>query len=354
MNDALRNAYGDRDKPPNTLYSSVWEPHERGSILVAAIFEAFFETYQRRIRDLVRIASGGTGRLPEGDLHPDLVNRIADEAGKTAEYVLAMGVRAFEYLPPVDITFGDYLRALVTADREQFPADEKRQRESTIEAFRRRGIFPDDVYSLAEDSLRWPLVSEAGMRIKPLPDAPIDELLQDEARTYGAFRRQARTSDSERILRSWKAALTTNATVNAKNFLLDPRLPIEAEGFHATHRTLADGQLRIEIVAQFTQKYAPANNAEREALGGLDVRGGTTVVASADGEVRYVIPKPVPSALPGVRKRQQAVERLVAWVEHCDERDPGLAWEGPAYMRQRMASRINFAAAHRGLMRVPR
>jgi hypothetical protein len=28
-----------------------------------------------------------------------------------------MSIRAFDYLPPFDITFGDYLRALVTADQ---------------------------------------------------------------------------------------------------------------------------------------------------------------------------------------------------------------------------------------------
>jgi hypothetical protein len=104
--------------PDPTMYQTVVEPHERGSILVAAVFDAFFKTYQNRIRDLIRIATGGTGRLPEGDLHPDLVNRIATEASRTAQSILSMCIRAFEYLPPVDITFGDYLRALVTADSE--------------------------------------------------------------------------------------------------------------------------------------------------------------------------------------------------------------------------------------------
>ena len=34
-----------------------------------------------------------------------------------------MCLRAFEYLPPVDVTFGDYLRALVTADRDLYRED---------------------------------------------------------------------------------------------------------------------------------------------------------------------------------------------------------------------------------------
>ena len=124
-------------------------------MLVAAIFEAFFQTYQRRTGDFLRIASGGSGRLPEGDLHPALVNRIAAEASATAQAILTMSIRAFDYLPPVDVTFGDFLRALVTADFEMAPRDLFGQRALTVEAFRRRGIHPEGVTSLAEVSLLW-------------------------------------------------------------------------------------------------------------------------------------------------------------------------------------------------------
>jgi hypothetical protein len=66
------------------------------------------------------------------------VNRIAQEASRTAQTVLNMCIRAFEYLPPIDITFGDYLRALVTADFELSPSDEIGLRANMIEAFRAR------------------------------------------------------------------------------------------------------------------------------------------------------------------------------------------------------------------------
>jgi hypothetical protein len=148
----LRSALDNRDAK---LYRAVTEPHARGSILVAAVFDAYFATYQRRIRDLIRIATGGSGNLPEGDLHPDLVNRIANEAAATAQQILTMCIRAFDYLPPVDITFGDYLRALVTADYELVPNDELGERGAMIEAFRMRGIYPENVASLAEESLLW-------------------------------------------------------------------------------------------------------------------------------------------------------------------------------------------------------
>ena len=103
----------------------------------------------------MRIASGGTGRLPEGNLHPDLVNRLAAEANKTAAHILRMAIRALDYCPPVDITFGEYLRALVTGDWDLVPDDERNYRVAVIEAFRRRGIYPRDVRTLAADALRW-------------------------------------------------------------------------------------------------------------------------------------------------------------------------------------------------------
>ncbi|HKR63979.1 MAG TPA: hypothetical protein VJZ00_09630, partial [Thermoanaerobaculia bacterium] len=143
------------EKPDPKLYTTEMEPHRRGSILVAAVFDAFFMIYQRRIRDLIRIATGGSGELPAGDLHPDLVRRIADEASRTAQSLLTMCIRAFDYLPPVDITFGDYLRALVTADYELFPDDDFGRRSAMIEGFRLRGILPQNVHSLAEESLLW-------------------------------------------------------------------------------------------------------------------------------------------------------------------------------------------------------
>ena len=99
---SLRNAIGRHDdegnwvphKPNTSEYQEVMEPHQRGSILVSAIFEAFLIIYKRRIQDLLRIATSGTGILPDGELHPDLVNRLANEAAKSSQHILNMCIRA--------------------------------------------------------------------------------------------------------------------------------------------------------------------------------------------------------------------------------------------------------------------
>src|SRR6266508_4781229 len=60
---ALRAALETDGKPDPKGYATLLEPHDRGSILVAAVFDAFFTIYQNRIKDLVRIATGGSGIL---------------------------------------------------------------------------------------------------------------------------------------------------------------------------------------------------------------------------------------------------------------------------------------------------
>ena len=157
---SLRDAIGrtvngqwQRQEPAFSDYETQLECHDRGALLVSAVFEAFLTIYKNRTADLLRIATGGTGILPNGDIHPDLVGRLADEASKTASQVLNMCIRALDYCPPVDLNYGDYLRALITADKELVANDDKHYRVAFINAFRKRGIIPAGVPNLSADTL---------------------------------------------------------------------------------------------------------------------------------------------------------------------------------------------------------
>jgi hypothetical protein len=190
--DALRNALGrfvngERERPDPSALGRTSEPHERGAILVAAVFDAFVRMYGSRVADLRRIATGGTGELPKGDIHPDLANRFAEEAVRLSQRVLNMCIRTIDYLPPVDVTFGDFLRGLITADADFFPGDPRRYRLAFIEAFRDRGIYPIDIRALAEDALRWnPLEQAEWKSIESiLPPAAV---LQTMAAAYDSAR----------------------------------------------------------------------------------------------------------------------------------------------------------------------
>ncbi|MFI5171114.1 MAG: hypothetical protein ACHQFW_01930 [Chitinophagales bacterium] len=159
---SLRDAIGETDmrtgkwkkKMANVNdYDTIFECHDRGALLVSAVFDAFIAIYKNRTADLVRIATGGSGIISQGEIHPDLVNRLADEAEKTASHVLNMCIRALDYCPPVDLNFGDYLRALITADTELVANDRHSYRIAFINAFRKRGIFPEGVSNLSVETL---------------------------------------------------------------------------------------------------------------------------------------------------------------------------------------------------------
>ncbi len=167
---ALRDALGEKVKgqwqpkePDNRILDRTDSPHARGSVLVAAIFRAFLTIYKSRVADLLRIASGGRGILPDGELDPDLRRRLAREAAKSARHLLQMCIRALDYCPPVDVTFGDYLRALVTADSDLYPSDDHGYRAALIEAFTAWGIRPKGMQIVTETTLLWPTVEEAAL-----------------------------------------------------------------------------------------------------------------------------------------------------------------------------------------------
>lgn len=165
---ALRDALGrmvdgqwQTIEPDNSALERTNSPHARGAILVAAVFRTFLNIYRDRVADLLRIASNGRGILPAGELDPDLRKRLANEAAKSARHVLQMCIRALDYCPPVDVSFGDYFRALVTADHDLYPEDKHGYRAALIEAFTAWGIRPQDAQIVSENTLVWPTFQEA-------------------------------------------------------------------------------------------------------------------------------------------------------------------------------------------------
>jgi hypothetical protein len=154
-------------EPDVRALDKTYEPHGRGAILVAAVFGAFLKVYRRRTVDLYRIASEGTGVLREGDIHPDLSSRWAAEAARAARYILQMCIRGIDYCPPVGITFGDYLRGILTADVDLNPEDPDGFRLAIVESFRQWGINAKNLSSTSVEGLLWPTgdaaMEEAGV-----------------------------------------------------------------------------------------------------------------------------------------------------------------------------------------------
>jgi hypothetical protein len=156
--NSLRNAIslssdGKLITPDPLALASVKEPHERGSILVAAMFHAFLSVYNNSTSDLFRIATEGRGVLPEGEIHPDLVRQLANRAARIARQFLSLFIRALDYCPPVGTSFGELLRAMITADVDLIATDSLNYRVALIESFKRWGIYPEGIYTLSIQTL---------------------------------------------------------------------------------------------------------------------------------------------------------------------------------------------------------
>jgi hypothetical protein len=263
---------------------------------------------------------------------------------------------------------------MVTADFELAPDDEIGQRAAMIEAFRLRGIYPDNVTSLAEDSLLWESY-EPG-ELPPLPlDAKHGFLLREILKNayawsqpLGAEQKKFNEAEQREAVRMSKrtgksaapdgeesdlhgniiAVMREYAGQNAVKLHLDPARPIAVLGFHPVFRVAPRGQLLVEMVMQFAQRDK-AFEQDVERSGGLPLRGGTTVIAAANGDVRYVIAKPLESAgISDARNREARLrrEQQEAFVASCDSRDARLAWSDDRYNSRRSALRMNFKAIH--------
>lgn len=304
---ALRDALGKEDEhgvwkpaaPDPRALDKHLEPHDRGAVLVAAVFDAFLSIYKSRVSDLLRIASNGTGVLPQGELHPDLVNRLAGEAAKSAQHVLTMCIRALDYCPPVDITFGDYLRGLITADFDLVPEDPRGYRIAVIEAFRRRGIYPRDVRTLSLESLRWQTPEEGS------GDEEIRGIL------HGLASRWRLTGDrkvisikaraARKALHDWISHYQAELKIGLD--LKDPEAPFEVHSVRPTRRIGPDGRSIVEMVVEITQyRWEPlieGQTVDRAAEShdeGFPFRGGCTLLVDVEtGRVRYSIVKDIKS-----------------------------------------------------------
>lgn len=254
---------------------------------------------------------------------------------QSAQSTLSMCIRAFEYLPPLDITFGDFLRALITADRDLLAEDGAEQRRMMIDAFRRRGIYPSGVKSLSEGALCWP---QAPGGIPPMPSAWVAQALLVNAQEIQQHGDKEQRGVQRDKLNHEAGALVEWATENAPALGLSrDQGKISLQGSHGTFRVAPSGRLVVEVVARFTQKERTHDLPE---YGGLDFRGGSTVVAASTGDVRFVIAKPI-----GSRERR---ERQLAFVDGIDAADPALAWSDEGYAATRIA-KLDLRGLHQGM-----
>jgi hypothetical protein len=290
----LRSALG---TPPNSddIHKNVNDPHFRGSILVAAVFDAFFSVYMNRADTLFRIYRAGGIDAVNDELPAPLAELLATCATQTAVQFFQLCARSIDYCPPIDITFGDFLRALVTVSRDLDPADDDGVRDALMEAFRLRGIYSESASFYSEDALSWP----------PVADLPaIDGLIFGSPNGLTS-KEKDHNGDA---LRSW-------ANKHRAELGLHPDLPITVPSFHPVFRTQQNGRLRMEMVVEIIQSTQVKFSEAVPQVGSFPFRAGVTLIVEAPKPKSHEHPVDVPPTVrfvigremtgPGAKQREQ-------------------------------------------------
>lgn len=210
--EALRRSVSLEPGKPYASMPEFDEPHERGELLVAAVMNAFLSIWLNRLAKV-------------GFIERDKRDRsiVVEEGARVAEHLLTMAIRAIDYCPPTDITFSDYLSALLTVDQEVVPDDTKYgYREALLENFK------------AYD-------------IKPAEGADADGIWKRFSRelVYGRTRFDSMLRDKEEVFRFiWE---------NRKALEIDEDGYVEVQSVRPCIRVGPDGFVLRETVAEYVQ-----------------------------------------------------------------------------------------------------
>jgi hypothetical protein len=157
---------------------------------------------------------------------------------------------------------------------------------SSGDAFRQRRIYPPNVTSLSEESLRWPC---SELSVKTIPELNFAHLQfeGDPASPADAaeLRRQAIALGAvlgcPHNLKQFGLARASDPALGGDSVSL-PRV----QSIRSSRRIGPDGQIVFDLVAEVTQR-----RTVRALEGTFDFFGGATVIIGPKGEVRYVIAK---------------------------------------------------------------
>ncbi|MDX2178313.1 MAG: hypothetical protein SFV18_01890 [Bryobacteraceae bacterium] len=249
---------------PSARYLSAQEfepPHRRGEILVAAAMHAFLDVWERRLHSLaVRHQA-----------------RAVEEGAQAASHLLTMAIRALDYTPPIDVSFGDYLSALLTADYEASPDDSRFHFRAALRtSFARFGVRPSS-------PARRP---EAGVW-----EAPSAEL------HYGGAHFDSLARDPDEVFQFVWA--------NRQELGLFGGAFLRVESVRPAVRVGADGFVVRETVAEYV-KTLRLRADELHSLGApidrpagmpgsqeIELRGGGTLIFDEFGKLKYHVRNPV-------------------------------------------------------------
>ncbi len=269
--DCLRRAVKRPPRPGALEDPNVEECHIRGEILSAAVLNSFIEVWTTRLKTW----------LPRTEKTVAL-DRVIEDGSDAAEQLLTMCIRALDYCPVVDITFGDFLSALLTADMELLPDDGKYgYRKVLRDQFKAWRIQPA---SGAAEEVRARIVSEPGVWQKPLAKEPLD---------YDCVHRQSLEQNLDEVFRFlWENRKQLGVYEDAYTWVISvrPCVRIGPDGF-VLRETVSEYRQSLDLEAGRLPEVCDGMKKPEGMPDSTSVRlhGGGVLVFDEFGHLKYHI-----------------------------------------------------------------
>lgn len=258
------------------------EPHALSEVLSGALYRVMMEIYQQRWDKAV--AEELKQRREKGEqITPDIEAKVKfSTSGKSlalaAEHFKRMIFRALDYLPPGEVSFADYGRAILAADQASHP-EQSTGRDRLRAEFLRRGIVADAKSLDVQTNYREPAVENLDLQRLVESDWAAYEFADTHRAFLGIpegihFRVRPRLMTSKSI---YRGRHTGTKTAQAHECILkvswDHKEPSPiGRGFPAERQITVGTTLVIDketrkIRAKLTSDYAlPEQLADRDAL----------------------------------------------------------------------------------------
>jgi hypothetical protein len=237
------------------------EAHDSGEVLVAAVLNAYLEVWVNRLQ-----AIGDQTTLDR--------RRAAEEGAEIADRLLTMCIRAIDYCPPTDLQFRDFASAILTADWELNPRDEKYKiRASLLKSFRAYGIEPSSLGSKGRQEGSW--------------DPPPEGTRFRSDRTHFD---SMKADPQELFLFLWenRAAFKLNEQAHTRVLSVRPAVRTGRDGF-ILRETVAEYHQQITLFARELEAYGIARPEGMPADTPVTLYGGNAVIFDEYGQVKYNI-----------------------------------------------------------------
>lgn len=300
----LKELAADGSEPPYLKREKYQEAHNCGEILVAAVMNAFLKVWRKR---LVKYFPGGKAI----DLDRNIV---IEEGAHAADTLLTMVIRGIDYTPPTDITFGDFLSAILTSDLETVPDDTRyNYRQILRDSFKSYGIKPS---ALDKDDGTWTIAGkEGGKEVRKefrYDRTHFDSLLREPDEIFRFI------WDNREDLKINEGAFTQVESVR-------PCLRIGPDGF-AVRETIA------EYVEMVTLQAGELNSVDLSPPEGMPsnceitLYGGGTLIFDEYGRLKYQV------------RRRVFSEKQNTKLQHL--------WENGYFSGNRELRKVSFSQMH--------